>query len=224
MCHQHGIDVKNQLSSIELELRDAIVKIWRTTDPRPWPLPRRRVRPLPVLPPGQLLAGHQQGPDAPRVREPEAAPPKTPTPCRDDAPLNAPPVETPAIPKTATLPPPPAAPPEAPVPHRAPEAAPPARPAHPAAAETKPPETPAPKAPEQPAAHRPSEGTTPPPPPPQQPRPSVGRRPPTACTRRQRAQPRRWPSHRRRMVAAVDGIVLDRHCGPMSSARCRRRR
>jgi translation initiation factor IF-2 len=135
LCRQNGIDVRNQLSSVEPEQRDQIVALVKrgggvaTAAPPKGPAaltpPPTPIRNLPPSKPPVLKSG-------PPKREPEPTPPPT-----------APAAQKPAAPPTA---PPPAAPaaqkPTAPPPAKAPE-------------------TPAPPAPEQPAAARPAEPVSP---------------------------------------------------------------
>jgi translation initiation factor IF-2 len=183
LCQRHGVVIKNQLSGIDPDLRDTIVKLVKeqqSTSSAP-AAPRAATAP-PVLPPKRpqvIGKGHTLP-----ARETEPSPAKTvppPAPTTSAPPAVAPPQEKSAIPAPLAPPPPAKQPETPPPPPRVPETVPPA-PTRPAATETKAPETPraperpveapkAPKAPEQPAAQRPAET-----PPPTQPAPVV--RPP----------------------------------------------
>ncbi len=133
LCRQHGMDVKNQLSSLDPEQQDVIVAMVRkpsrggpaVAPPPPQPLPQDIGGKIRVLPPSR---------PKPLERKPEPAPSAAPSP---------PPVEAPAA-----IAPPPVAP--AAIPPRAPEPSPVSVPVP----EIKPPVAPAALLPEAPVAPR----------------------------------------------------------------------
>ena len=187
LCQQHGIDVKNQLSSIEPEVRDQVVQLVKrgsataTAAPPKPPVLTAPVNKVPILDkrPKVLPPAPQKSPAPETVpARPVSVPPPPPAPVSETA---VPPKETPSIVAQPPVVPPPIKTPEPVVkapeppvtpPAKAPEAAPPPRPAPPVAPAAKTPETPAatPQAPSPP----PAKASEPPPPPrpPQAPAPT----------------------------------------------------
>ncbi len=169
ICQQHGIDVKNQLSSIDPEVRDQVVQLVKrgsataTAAPPKPPTLAAPVHKVPVLDKKPKVLTPAQ----PKTVAPEATPAKTVAPAPSAPAVEAvvPPKETPSIVAQTPPAPPPVKTPEA---AKAPETpvTPPAK--TPEAPRPKTPEAPA-KASEQPATQRPPQApaaSTPPTPPP----------------------------------------------------------
>jgi translation initiation factor IF-2 len=145
LCRQHGIDVRNQLSSLEPEQRDQIEQLVRKGGGTATAAP-----PRPAAPPA-LNVPPSRVPDL-TSRRPATLPPSAPR--REEPPAPA----APAAPAAkADVPPPAAAPAPAPPAPAAPPVPPSARPA---AEAPRPPQAPAagPRPPEGPAAPRPPQG------------------------------------------------------------------
>jgi translation initiation factor IF-2 len=163
LCRQNGIDIKNQLSSLEPEQRDQIVSLVKRGPAAPANAPARPAAP-PTLPPAKVpVLSAQRRPDAPAApghREPEPAATKPTAPATPAAPIT--PV-VPVVPAASTTPTPtPAEKPIAPVIQTPTPAAPAAKmPEAPVATPSHPPEAPAAKTPETPPAVRPPQPAAP---------------------------------------------------------------
>jgi translation initiation factor IF-2 len=169
LCNQNGIHVKNQLSTIEPEVRDQIVQLVQKKSSSPPSGPRT----VPTLPPDKMRVLETKPRTPPELGR---GPHKPAIPAETTAKTTPAPV--PPVPKETPVPP---TPPTVPPPQKSVEAAPPVKPpaappekSAPAAAAGKPPEQPVrPKAeqtppPPLPTASRPAEA--PPVPPPEAPR------------------------------------------------------
>jgi translation initiation factor IF-2 len=149
LCQQHGIDVKNQLSSIDPEVRDQVVQLVKRGSATATAAPARP--PVLTTPPSKvpdLRSKRVPTISAPGKSQPAEAAPAAPAPAAEAA---APPKETPSIPTPPPAPTPPAHPaaPPSPAPPQAP------------AVRAVPPQQPPAKAPEKPAA--PPKAAEPPP-------------------------------------------------------------
>src|SRR5579885_2576617 len=110
LCRQHGIDLKNQLSSIEPDVRDAVEQLVRkgsgggvavAAPPRPseTQLARQTGR-VQTLPPSRVQALPSRTPprreaEPPQPAPPPAAPPPPPAPAAQQAPPAPPPPAAP---------------------------------------------------------------------------------------------------------------------------------
>ncbi len=175
LCRQNGIDIKNQLSSIEPEQRDQIVGLLKRGPAAASATPARPAAP-PTLPPARVpVLNVRRGAEA-AAAPPAVAPRPEPEPPEAPVIKQAPPVAPSPAPVPVAAPAAPIAPipspaekPNAPVITQTPAAPAAKTPEAPAATPPRPPEAPAAKTPEAPAATRPPQApaspATPPPPP-----------------------------------------------------------
>ncbi len=217
LCRQHGIDIKNQLSSIEPEQRDQIINLTKRGPAAAGGAATRPAAP-PVLPPARVpvLGQQRRGPEAappPPAHKPEPeqtpAKPAATAPSAGAAPVAPPAATPPAAPpapvSSTSAPPTPAEKPIAPVTTTAPAAPPAKTPEAPAAHAPRPPEAPAAKASETPAGTRP----------PQQQPPSPAGPPPAASPPRPAVPPQLGPPGVRNLNAPRPGASAPRRDRPI---------